>query len=232
MQKTTILLLISVSVFFTASCGSDKKNEITDSDMNSNSDEDAEAMMDNDTTEPDENIENDDFAEPDEIVEPDESVESDEVDSDPDEITEFEDDEGLENEDDLEIDDADLDTDGEDINLCGTEDAVCNTGESKSCTEINSYVFSAGTATCLDNCSGYDLTSCEYSQDQMDSGWGHTCKITDGKLFCWGSNYSGQLGDGTNINRSVPTRIGTFDDWDFISCGYSNTCGIRNGELY
>lgn len=36
----------------------------------------------------------------------------------------------------------------------------------------------------------------------------HTCGIkSDNTLFCWGRNNSGQLGDGTSINRLVPTPV-------------------------
>ncbi|HRQ70584.1 MAG TPA: hypothetical protein PLW78_09835, partial [bacterium] len=125
MQKILIPLFIFIAILFTVSCGSDKKKEITDSDMESYSDEDGEAVMDTDITEPDNNIEHDNNIEPDDLVEPDETVKPDENDTEPDEITEFEDNEGLENEDDTEIDDSDMDMDEEDINFCGTENAVC-----------------------------------------------------------------------------------------------------------
>jgi len=35
----------------------------------------------------------------------------------------------------------------------------------------------------------------------------------DGTLWVWGVNTSGQLGDGTSINRPVPTQIGTDTNW-------------------
>ncbi|MDE0667186.1 MAG: S-layer homology domain-containing protein [Acidimicrobiaceae bacterium] len=36
----------------------------------------------------------------------------------------------------------------------------------------------------------------------------HACALhADGSAWCWGSNGAGQLGDGTNTNRLVPTRV-------------------------
>jgi alpha-tubulin suppressor-like RCC1 family protein len=37
---------------------------------------------------------------------------------------------------------------------------------------------------------------------------GHSCaSIASGALYCWGLNDSGQLGDGTNVDRSTPIRV-------------------------
>jgi len=39
-------------------------------------------------------------------------------------------------------------------------------------------------------------------------GWGHTCVVTDlGAVKCWGSNESGQLGDGTWADSKVPLTV-------------------------
>jgi alpha-tubulin suppressor-like RCC1 family protein len=36
----------------------------------------------------------------------------------------------------------------------------------------------------------------------------HTCAILDDRrLYCWGRNDFGQLGDGTTDDRTAPTRI-------------------------
>ncbi len=40
------------------------------------------------------------------------------------------------------------------------------------------------------------------------AGSGHTCAlIDDGTAWCWGHNMRGQIGDGTNMYRTLPTRV-------------------------
>jgi alpha-tubulin suppressor-like RCC1 family protein len=42
----------------------------------------------------------------------------------------------------------------------------------------------------------------------VSAGQGFTCVVLlDGDARCWGSNMQGQLGDGTTVDRYVPTRI-------------------------
>jgi prepilin-type N-terminal cleavage/methylation domain-containing protein len=55
-----------------------------------------------------------------------------------------------------------------------------------------------------------------------------------GVAYCWGENNYGQIGDGTTVQRNVPTLVsGGFTDWIEISSTRHNACGIRStGELY
>lgn len=43
---------------------------------------------------------------------------------------------------------------------------------------------------------------------QIAAGGHHTCaRMSDGTARCWGSNTSGEIGDGTTMNRLVPTMV-------------------------
>ncbi len=40
------------------------------------------------------------------------------------------------------------------------------------------------------------------------AGYDHVLAIrADGTLWAWGRNHRGQLGDGTTVNKNVPTQI-------------------------
>lgn len=60
----------------------------------------------------------------------------------------------------------------------------------------------------------------------------HTCAIlTDGSLWCWGSNTSGELGLGDTTHRSSPVRVGSANNWRQVSSGYvSTTCAVNTAN--
>jgi len=74
------------------------------------------------------------------------------------------------------------------------------------------------------------------------SGNNHTCAVkNDGTVWCWGTDASGQLGDGTNsANITTPVQVlggeagGTYLSGIVnISLGYNNTCAVKNdGTIY
>jgi Regulator of chromosome condensation (RCC1) repeat/Putative Ig domain/Cutinase len=77
-------------------------------------------------------------------------------------------------------------------------------------------------------------TSGGFDRTTVSVGAYHSCAIkSDATSWCWGDNYSGQLGDGTTINRPTPTQVGTDTDWTSISAGVSHTCGTKSdGTLW
>lgn len=82
---------------------------------------------------------------------------------------------------------------------------------------------SSGTIKCwgLDNLTGFGVNWGTYTAitfpalvpglsnvTQITAGIAHTCAlIGDGTVKCWGENYYGQLGDGTNTERLAPVAV-------------------------
>ncbi|XMB72031.1 leucine-rich repeat protein [Mycoplasmatota bacterium WC30] len=75
-----------------------------------------------------------------------------------------------------------------------------NNGELGDGTIISSY-------TPIEITSQFDLNEGEYITS-ISLGFHHSSALTsEGRLFMWGKNYYGQLGDGTTTYRSIPTEI-------------------------
>jgi alpha-tubulin suppressor-like RCC1 family protein len=70
---------------------------------------------------------------------------------------------------------------------------------------------------------------------EITTGGGHTCAIkTDSTAWCWGFNDSGQVGDGTLIDRTTPIQVTALgNDAVQLSAGDRATCGVRaDGTLW
>jgi alpha-tubulin suppressor-like RCC1 family protein len=62
----------------------------------------------------------------------------------------------------------------------------------------------------------------------VSCGWNHSTAIASNNyLFAWGVNSSGELGDGTIINRSSPVQIGT-SSWVAIANGNAFSLGLKS----
>ena len=91
------------------------------------------------------------------------------------------------------------------------------------------------------NASGTDLSNPTsifggvFNWKQISGGASHTSAIKiDGTLWSWGDNSSGELGDGTNAAKLIPTQesIGS-KYWKQVSCGNDYTAAILNdGSLW
>lgn len=64
----------------------------------------------------------------------------------------------------------------------------------------------------------------------ITGGADYSCGISEGgRVLCWGANGGGQLGDGTLLDRSVPTEvIGLGTDTRSIATGQDTTCAVSN----
>lgn len=56
---------------------------------------------------------------------------------------------------------------------------------------------------------------------------------TDGTLWAWGNNSTGQLGLGNTADKSVPTQVGTDTDWFHVEASNTHAVALKtNGTLY
>lgn len=62
----------------------------------------------------------------------------------------------------------------------------------------------------------------------------HICSVNNGKLYCWGPNTFGMIGDGTTTQRKIPTLVSALANKyvSKISVSDSSTCAIADGEPY
>jgi len=63
---------------------------------------------------------------------------------------------------------------------------------------------------------------------------GHTCGLTaSGKAYCWGENEVGQVGDGSTVDRLVPSPVAGDLSFNALDAGYRHTCGrATTGAVY
>ena len=69
---------------------------------------------------------------------------------------------------------------------------------------------------------------------KVSAGYAHSLAIkSDGTLWAWGDNISGQLGNGTNNNSNAPVQIGTATNWQVITAGAEHSMAIKtDGTLW
>jgi probable HAF family extracellular repeat protein len=64
---------------------------------------------------------------------------------------------------------------------------------------------------------------------QLAAGWNYSLLLgVDGSVWAWGTNEHGQLGDGTFMERDVPTPVPGINDAVYIAAGYHNSAIIRS----
>jgi hypothetical protein len=50
----------------------------------------------------------------------------------------------------------------------------------------------------------------------------------DGSIWAWGANSSGQLGDGTLLNRDLPIQVGSATNWVAVAAGGAHTVALQS----
>ncbi|MDE3089704.1 MAG: RCC1 repeat-containing protein [Chloroflexota bacterium] len=96
-----------------------------------------------------------------------------------------------------------------------------------------------GDGTTNDHHTPVDVSGLTNGVSALAAGGGHTCALTSGGgVMCWGSNSSGQLGDGgggtpcyaNEVCRLTPVNVsGLTSGVSAIAAGYYHTCALMSG---
>jgi alpha-tubulin suppressor-like RCC1 family protein len=63
------------------------------------------------------------------------------------------------------------------------------------------------------------------------AGAGHSLGIRAGRLYTWGINAQGQLGQGNTTSLGLPTQVGSDTDWSWCSAGSNWSAAVKGGQL-
>ena len=59
-------------------------------------------------------------------------------------------------------------------------------------------------------------------------GASHAIAIkTDRTIWAWGYNYEGELGDGSQNDKSSPIQVGSLTNWKSVSSGFYQSFAIK-----
>ncbi len=69
--------------------------------------------------------------------------------------------------------------------------------------------------------------------DTVGNNLGHKCAVVDDRtVWCWGTNESGQLGDGTTTYRATPVRVLGVTGATAVSTAWYSSCAVvRGGDI-
>ena len=70
----------------------------------------------------------------------------------------------------------------------------------------------------------------ESNASAISAGSSHSCAVVDGAAMCWGSNFSGKLGDGTQIDSNIPVQVLDLEsDVTAVSAAGNYSCAVVDG---
>jgi alpha-tubulin suppressor-like RCC1 family protein len=66
---------------------------------------------------------------------------------------------------------------------------------------------------------------------QIAAGGAHSCGVTqDDRAYCWGNNFDGRIGDGTNTTRLRPVAVAGGLRFSRVSPGQVHTCAVTTAD--
>lgn len=81
------------------------------------------------------------------------------------------------------------------------------------------------------------INPCSLNWSAISAGMGSSCGIVDGKAYCWGSNWVGQLGNGSTDDVTYPVAVSTAGvlankTITDIASGDEHVCVVADGAPY
>lgn len=62
--------------------------------------------------------------------------------------------------------------------------------------------------------------------------YGHSCAVTKGRVWCWGANRGGQLGNGSHRGSATPVRVKGIKNAKSVTSGAGHSCAVlRDGRM-
>jgi alpha-tubulin suppressor-like RCC1 family protein len=129
--------------------------------------------------------------------------------------------------------------------LANPVDAPC-TATVDTCSYSGTYVCANSDATVCgnppkedcatpvdDNCDGAVNEGCAVTVTSIAAASGNSCAVlSDGTARCWGNNDDGQVGDGSTVDRNVPTAVAGLTNAVQITIGGRHGCALlRDGTV-
>lgn len=102
---------------------------------------------------------------------------------------------------------------------------VLTTSKNVRCWGTSNSFGQLGNGSTSPDANGFANLGDIYDAVDVSATYNHTCVVRSiGKILCWGSNSSGQLGDGTTTNRWRPTEVIGIDNAVQVAAGIDRTC--------
>ncbi|MBE0605157.1 MAG: chitobiase/beta-hexosaminidase C-terminal domain-containing protein, partial [Deltaproteobacteria bacterium] len=101
-------------------------------------------------------------------------------------------------------------------------------------TTIRAIAYLTGWTNSAVASAAYTITGTVSGAGRIAAGAYHTVAVkSDGTVWAWGYNYSGQLGDGTTTDRSLPVRVTGLSGVAAVAAGVGHTVAVKSdGTLW